>query len=652
MPRYLILGTAGHIDHGKTSLVRALTGVDTDRLPEEKRRGITIDIGFARLDLGDYVLGVVDVPGHERFIRNMVAGASGIDLALLVVAADDSVMPQTREHLEILELLGVRHGVIAVTKVDLVESDWLELVQEEIRSLVRTTFLKDAPIVRTSAVTGAGIAELREALRSRCARIESHRPRELFRLPIDRSFAIQGHGTVVTGSVWSGELRVGDEVEWLPPQRLLRVRSLQNHEHPVELVTRGQRAAVNLPGVHHTDILRGHEIAQPGYLKPSQLLSVSIRVLESSPFDVRHRRRVRLHIGTAEVIASVSLLETPQLKPGQVGLAQLLTSEPVMATWGQPFVLRSESPLVTVGGGRVLQPVARRMNRRQLDRLRMLRCLEESDPTTRAAAALWFYGVSPWSELDLCRDAGLVPTLAAEVLQQLRQQGILVELTLKQRRRTVWLHRDVLADLEQRVLAVVEQLHAQQPLAFYQPTTSVAARLSPALDEALVTTLIDRLLGRGELVGTEQAVARKGHSPRLSATEVRVREELVRLFHSAGFSPPSIEELQKQTGSRGETIRLLLGLSVAEGTLVAINEEVFLHSEWERELKRRVQQKLAEKPVGLTVAEIRDLLGTTRKFAVPFCEYLDRIGLTRREGDLRVLAPTAGSTASLPTESS
>src|SRR5436305_6434121 len=322
MPRDLILGTAGHIDHGKTSLVKALTGIDCDRLPEEKARGITIDIGFASLDLGDYRLGVVDVPGHERFVKNMLAGATGVDLALLVVAADDSVMPQTREHLDILQLLGLSHGVIAMTKSDLVDADTRSVVALEVRELVRDTFLADAPLVATSAQSGAGDAELKAALADACRRVEARRGGEWFRLAIDRSFVVQGHGTIVTGSVTSGAVRVGDELDWLPGGRRVRVRALHNHDTPVDEVHRGMRAAINLAGVAHEDVRRGQELAAPGYLKPARTLTVRLRASADARRPLKHRAPVRVHLGTAELLGSVALLDRDVLLPGEWGLAQ------------------------------------------------------------------------------------------------------------------------------------------------------------------------------------------------------------------------------------------------------------------------------------------------------------------------------------------
>ncbi len=634
--RFYILGTAGHIDHGKTSLVRALTGIDTDRLPEEKKRGITIDIGFARLDLGDVRLGIVDVPGHERFIKNMVAGASGVDIALLVVAADDSIMPQTREHLEILQLLGLRHGAVALTKADLVDEGWLELVREEVAEFVRGTFLEGAPIVVTSAATGRGLEELKEVLRRLCQQLEVDRPQEFFRMAIDRSFPVQGYGTVVTGSVWSGALRVGEEVEWLPAGRVLRVRSLQNHEESVEAVYRGQRAAVNLGGVHHTEIARGHEIATPGLLRPSQLLTVELRVLKSSPLPVRHRKRIRLHIGTAEVLVVVSLLDRAELRPGEVGLAQLYATEPVTATWGQPFVVRAESPLVTVGGGRVLQPVARRIQRRHLDRLERVEQLLSDDPRTRAEAAVWFYGWQPWTVMDLARDVGVSRDGAAKLMEALRQQGVLIELPVRQKR-SLLVHREAVAGLERRILRRVEQLHESSPLPLFHPVPRVLAQLQGQFEEAVLLAVLERLLKSGELVGSEKAVARKGYIPRLTQAERRLKGTLEEAIRAGRFSPPESTALARELGVAHELVDRLLQLSAAEGRLVQVGEHLYVSPEVANELVAKVRAALERKPSGLTVAEIRDVLGTTRKYAVPYCEYLDSIGVTQRKGDLRVL---------------
>src|SRR5229473_3082609 len=423
MPRDLILGTAGHIDHGKTSLVKALTGIDCDRLPEEKARGITIDIGFAILDLGDFRLGIVDVPGHERFIKNMLAGATGIDLAVLVVAADDSVMPQTREHLEILRLLGLRHGLIALTKSDLVDGETCEVVELEIRELVQGSFLEHAPIIRTSAQTGEGIDELKNAIAEICRHVEARTDKEWFRMAIDRSFIVQGHGTVVTGSVTAGSLRIGDEVDWLPRRERVRVRSLQNHDRQVEEVHRGMRAAINLAGVHHEDVIRGQELATPGYLEPSRVLTVRLHCLADVKRPIKHRAPVRFHLGTAELMSSVALLDCDTIEPGQWGLAQLFLEAPATATWGQPFVVRESSAAQTLGGGQVLQPVAKKIRRRHLEILERIERLWTGNAQERTLTVAWFGGFSGFTPADLVRGANVGPDEAQKLIDGLKASG-------------------------------------------------------------------------------------------------------------------------------------------------------------------------------------------------------------------------------------
>lgn len=640
MNRHLILGTAGHIDHGKTTLVRTLTGVDTDRLPEEKERGITIDIGFARLDLGEFQLGVVDVPGHERFIKNMLAGATGIDLAMLLIAADDSVMPQTREHLEILQLLGVRHGLVVLSKCDLADADWLELVDDEAANLVAGTFLAGAPIVRTAAASGRGIDELKQALRDVCSRVTRRNRSEYFRLPIDRSFAVQGHGTVVTGSVWSGTVEAGDEVQWLPSGELLRIRGLQNHESAATTVSRGQRAAINLGGAHHSDVLRGNELATPGFLKSSQLFTVRIYVLPSSPRPLKHRTRLRLHVGTAERIASVSLLQENAIERGEWGLAQLFLDEPATATWGQPFVLRTESPMVTIGGGQVLQPVAPRLTRRQPERLEQVRPLASEVGAERAAAVLYFYGLSDWTDADLSRDAGLARDEIEPVLRELAAAGTLAQLPVGTRR-TLRLHSVLLQEFEVRALHALDRLHEEYPLHAAIPRQRLVARLDYLGDEQMVQAVVQRLVAFKRVTGDERAVARSGFAPKLSAAERRLRDQVLAAFEAAALQPPSLDELTKKAVARADAVGQIVDLCVAEGLLAQVSSDVFLHVKAEADLRQRITAALQTRP-GLAVSDVRDILGVTRKYALPFCEYLDRVGCTRREGDLRVLAtPTS-----------
>jgi selenocysteine-specific elongation factor len=635
MPRDLILGTAGHIDHGKTSLVKALTGIDCDRLPEEKARGITIDIGFATLDLGEFRLGIVDVPGHERFIKNMLAGATGIDLAVLVVAADDSVMPQTREHLEILQLLGLRHGLVALTKCDLVDETTREVVELEIRELVHGSFLETAPIVRTSAHTGEGLDQLKTSIAEVCRKVEDRPGQEWFRLAIDRSFIVQGHGTVVTGSVTSGSLRVGDEVEWLPRGEKVRVRSLQNHDRPVEEVHRGQRAAINLAGVHHEDVIRGQEVATSGYLVPSRVLTVRLHCLADVKRPVKHRASIRFHLGTSEIMGTLSLLDADAVEPGGWSLAQVFLEEPATATWGQPFVIRGPSATQTLGGGQILQPVAKKIRRRHLEMLERIERLWSGDTEQRALTVAWFGGFAGFSAADLVRGANISPAEAPDLIARLNARGDLVDVAVSQARRLL-LHADMLKELDDRILHVVSRLHEEFPLMSSHDRQKVQSQLDYVGDEALVHAAVDRLIARKQLVGDLRRLARADFKPKLGANLRKLKDKMVAAFQEARFQPPDPASFAGQAGGNAANLKDLFDVCVAEGLLVQITDDIYLHSNTESEMRRLISEKLAAGP-GLTVAEIRDLLGTTRKYAVPLCEYLDRVGVTRREGDLRFI---------------
>lgn len=638
MPRDLILGTAGHIDHGKTSLVKALTGVDCDRLPEEKARGITIDIGFAHLDLGDARLGIVDVPGHERFVRNMLAGATGIDLALLVVAADDSVMPQTREHLEILKLLRVRHGLVALTKADLVDETTLEVVSLELRELLRGSFLEDAPIVPTSAHTGLGIDALKGALRAAAARVNARDAAEWFRLPIDRAFVVQGHGTVVTGSVVSGTVAVGDELEWHKGDgtaELVRVRALNNHGKPADEVHRGQRAAINLAGVPHDSVRRGQELARPGYLVPSRVLTVRLFATAESRHPLKHRLPLRVHIGTSEVMASVSLLDCDTLDPGQWALAQLFLDEPVTAVWGQPFVARDSSAEHTLGGGQVVQPNAGKVRRRHVEAIEHIEKLWSDAADTRALAVAWFAGFDGFAPADLVRAAGVAPDDVGAVSARLVASGKLVELALANNRKLL-VNAERVAELEERILGALAGLHAEHPLMTNHDRQKVLARLDYVGDEQLLQAVAERLVRAKKLVGDARRIARADFKPKLSANQRKLKDKIVEAHVAAGFAPPEPKEFANQAGGNAAALKDIFEVACAEGFLVRVTDEIYLSAEADAEMRRRVTERLQNGP-GATVAEIRDLLGTTRKYAVPVCEYLDRIGLTARAGDLRVL---------------
>ncbi len=566
----------------------------------------------------------------------MLAGATSMDLAMLVIAADDSVKQQTREHLDILRLLDLPSGVIALTKCDLADADWIDLVGEEIRELVADTFLADAAIVRTSATTGAGLDDLRDALgaaASRAAAFRAPLAEAPFRMAIDRTFTIAGHGTVVTGSVATGRAKVGETLMLEPMGREVRVRGLQNHDRTVDEIQRGQRAAINLAGVHHDEIERGCELAAPGHLTAARLITAGISLLPTAR-PLKDRTRVRVHIGTTETMASMRLLDCDLLKPGESGLAQLFLSEPVAATWSQPLVLRSESPVATIGGGRVLDPAAERIRRADDVVIGLLHDLQSTDESKRAGAAMFFAGLRGWQAPDLARTAGIADAAAAE--DALRLGGSLQKLALP-RGRTLLVHRAALERSFQHIARALAKLYEQHPLRNAFDRTSVASRLAWLGDAPLVDAILEKMQAAGQVKLTDKRVSLVGHGPQLSKGEQALLEQIVERYRAAGFQPPSAKEVQKDAVKNRDSVPQLIALAAAEGDLVEFDQDFYLHVDHERDMRKLLTEQINQRG-GLTVADIRELLSTTRKYAVPLCEYLDRIAFTRRDGDLRVLA--------------
>jgi selenocysteine-specific elongation factor len=634
----LILGTAGHIDHGKTSLIRALTGTDTDRLPEEKRRGITIELGFAELAYPDVRLGIVDVPGHERFLRQMLAGATGMDMALLVVAADDSVKPQTREHMEVLRMLKLSSGVIVLTKCDLADADWMDLVEQEVRELTAGSFLEQAPVVRTSAVTGMGIAELKSILHQQALEANS-RGRDSwrqapFRMAIDRVFSLSGHGTVVTGSVASGSTLVGNSLLIQPQGIEVRVRSLQNHDRSVDEVHRGQRAAINLAGVHPESLTRGHELCAPGYLFASQRIAVSMTMLGSLSRPFRRRTRVRVHMGTAEVMAEVQLLDAASLLPGAHGMALLRLAEPLACHWDQPFVVRSESPVTTIGGGRVLVPVVPRIRPNERPALDYLAVLAHSDAAGRMSAAIYFSTLGIWSSEQLYGMCGIPQ--AHEALDELVVSGNLIRLRSPTGREFV-AHPAKCLEWETILLTRLSMLHERHPLATMFEQTQVTSGLEYLCDPMWLVALLELLAKSKRVCMRQSRVGMADRQPKLTAMQTKVLAEVLNQFEQGQFQPPTLAELQKAFPQHARDLERLMQIAEAEGNLVRVSKDLFLAASADRRLRDAVHEALAGGK-GMTVSELREILGTTRKFAVPFCEYLDRCQVTRRDGDVRKLA--------------
>ena len=644
MLKDLILGTAGHIDHGKTSLIGALTGTNTDRLPEEKQRGITIELGYAHLDLPPYRLGIVDVPGHEKFVRQMLAGATGMDVALLVIAGDDSVKQQTTEHLDILRMLDLPAGVIALTKCDLVDADWLEMVEEEIRGLVANTFLKDAPIVRTSSKTGEGLDDLKAALTAACEKVaatdRANLGRAPFRMAIDRAFTIEGHGTVVTGSVSSGTLNVGDQLEIQPGDIEVRVRGIQNHDHTAESVSRGQRAAINLAGIKQGEVERGHELADSGHLISSTLLTVELNILSHIKKPFKDRTRIRFHVGTAELFGNVRLLDKDQIEPGQTGLAQVYLSEPAVTVWNQPFVARRQSPVETIGGGRILQPNATRIRRPDETDLAMIGDLKSEDPVMRSAASVYLADNINWKPSDLQRAAGIVEV--DSVVEQLRSDQTIQTIQVSTSR-SITVHKQRFQQLGLRVMKTLERLHRDHPLRFTHARTIFNAEFAYMNQPELLDAVIGDLKKQKKVNANVNTIGLVGYGPKLSKGQRQLLDSLVNQLKEAALKAPTVSDLVKSASKNKESVVELLEMAVENGDLAKLNSDYFLHCDVIKEVK----SKLTQAPnvgAGLTMSEIRTLLDTSRKYAVPLCEYLDRVGFTERDGDVRRLTSRLTST--------
>ena len=641
MSTNLILGTAGHIDHGKTSLTRVLTGKETDRLPEEKKRGITIELGYAHLELPPYRLGIVDVPGHEKFVRQMLAGATGMDMAMLVVAGDDSIKQQTREHLDILRLLDLPAGVIALTKCDLVEPDWLELVEDEIRQLVAGTFLESAAIVRTSSKTGMGIDELKKVLGNAAAvAAESDRQKRLaapFRMAIDRCFTMEGHGTVVTGSVSSGQASVGDQLLVQPGGHEVRIRGLQSHDSSTDFVQRGQRAAINLAGIHHDQVERGHELCATGHLIPSQLMTVQISMLHSEKKPFKDRTRVRFHIGTTELFANVRLLGASELEPGQTGFAQLFLNEPAVATWNQPFVMRRQSPVVTIGGGRILHPNAHRLRKPTDTDLKMVEELTCKDEFLRANASLYFSNDPEFPAASLSRTAGVSEPKI--IFNRLIEEKKLIDIEISASR-TMYVQNDRFDEISERVIKVLNRLHDQHPLRFSHPLSNLDVEFAYLDQPQLLKATITKLRQEKKVEVRNGTIGLAGRGPNLSKGERVLLDQLVGDVRQHGTKPPTPKELQANAKKNKDSVFQLLDLAVNNGNLVKLSDQIYWHADVFDEALGKVKSAIVQDG-GITMSDIRQLIDTSRKFAVPFCEYLDEIGMTKRDGDLRVLGPAA-----------
>lgn len=633
---HVVIGTAGHIDHGKSALVKALTGYDPDRLKEEKERGMTTDLGFAFL--GDNVT-IIDVPGHEKFVRHMLAGASTVDLVMLVVAADDSVMPQTTEHFDICRLMGIRQGLVAITKTDLVDAEWLELVHADVEGLVAGTFLEGAPVMEVSSVTGNGIPELRNRLDEMVAGVDPKPDRGVFRLPVDRCFTIKGFGTVVAGTVLSGHAAPGDKLELQPQQKTVRVRGIQRHEHGIDQTVLGDRAALNLQGIEKETVARGNVLATPGYYRPTEVFNASLFLLKTAGRPLRHMTRVRLHIGTAEVMARVALLETRELSPGKEGLVQFRTEGPVVCDWSDHYVVRSYSPQHTIGGGIVLEPNARKERRFDDAVVARLKAMREGDTAAVVEQALVrnrFEAVQPE---ELARGLAITDEDITRYIDALSADGKVSRFVFEGKDYLV--HARNMADGRNAVLAALDEFHRQNPFRVGLKRPELRGKSSRGFSVPLFDAIVSALLSEGVLVEEGGKVRKSGHELRLKPEERELFDRVAARMLERGFSPPSMD--QALAGARKVPADRVRTALLETGVLVDVGESVVFHRDVVAR-GREIVVELFKETDELAASDIRKRMGSTRRYVIPLLNYFDSTGLTQRRGDKRVLRKTAGKT--------
>ncbi len=639
----LILGTAGHIDHGKSSLVLALTGTDPDRLAAEKQRGITIELGFAQLELpAGERMGVVDVPGHERFVRQMIAGSTGIDVALLCIAADDGVMPQTEEHLAVLTLLGVPTCVVALTKCDLVDEEWRSFVADEVRSRLAATPYADAAIVGVSSKTGEGLDELKAAI-ARAAKATRRRgDAAAFRLPVDRSFTIKGAGTVVTGTLWSGQVRVGDEVEILPAGTKTRVRSIQVHGQAVDAAGSGHRTALNLNGVSTEDVRPGDMLATPGTIRPSDHFDVELTYLGVPGSDKALESGARVHVahGTREVIGRVLLMDAGKLAPGAKALAQLRTEEDLSVSRGDRFIIRSYSPVHVIGGGEVLRAHPRRSTNLTQGESALVEALRTGNAVAAVAAVLdeaaW-----PLSAEDIARTAELDPAAAQEALAKLVDDGRAVRIQpgraaqTERESATLITTKRMLQKMDGALENALLKFHAANPEATGASKESLRSTLAPACPAPTFDALLAHAAEAGRIVVDGGEVSHPEAGAGARKMEEQTAAALLAALEDAGATPPTTKELIAQVGAAQQVGYKALGALERDGRAVKVSDEFYFASSALDALAAAVRNKLATGAA--SAAELKDAMGTTRKYAIPLLEHFDAIGLTRRAGEAREL---------------
>jgi len=630
--KQVILGTAGHIDHGKTSLIKALTDIDTDRLKEEKERGITIELGFAHLKLpSGELLGIVDVPGHEKFVKNMVAGATGIDLVALIIAADEGIMPQTREHMEICELLDIKNGLVVLTKIDMVEADWLELVKEDITAYLSGTFLEKAPLIEVSSVTGDGLDDLIKAIDEIVKVIPKRDPGNFFRLPIDRVFTMKGFGTVVTGTTISGSINTGDDVTVYPQKLSSRIRGIQVHNNETDQASAGLRTAINLHGAEKAQIRRGNILAAKNSLRSTYMVDVELELLPDSPRTLKNRAKARFHTGTSEIISTVVLLDRDELEKGDTCYGQIRLGEPTAVLPGDRFILRSYSPVRTIGGGKILNALPlkkKRFSKAVLSELALLNSGTLEEKTELFTRMGRFQGRNR-DEIQFLTNSGKknldesINTLLAKkrIIQYNKENG-------------THIHPEYLEKAINEIVSTLTEYHNEFPLKAGLFKEELRSRTIGSRNQRLFNFIISQLIRDNTVVQEKELLRLKGHKVALASDQETIRQQIEEAYLKGGLQPPYFKELNnKLSENRGSDV---LEVMVKDGILIKVKEDLYFHRDIIDNLKNRLIAFLKEKGE-ISTPQFKEMTGVSRKYTIPIIEYFDRSHVTVRVGDNRVL---------------
>lgn len=631
--KQIVLGTAGHIDHGKTSFVKALTGINTDRLKEEQVRGITIELGFAWLDLPSGIrIGIVDVPGHEKFVKNMVAGATGIDIVAMVIAADEGVMPQTKEHMEICQLLSIKHGIVVLTKIDLVDEEWLELVTDDIKKFVKGTFLDDAPVIPVSAATGQGVDKFIKVLSELNPKIPGRSSSGLFRLPVDRVFTMKGFGTVITGTLISGRVQVGDTIMIYPSGITSKVRGIQVHNESVSEAVAGMRTAINFQGLEKASVNRGEVVSTPGALISTFMLDVSLRFLSSNKKPVKNRTCIRFHAGTSEIPGNLILLDREELLPGEATVVQLRLDTPIAVVKDDRFVLRSVSPVRTIAGGQILNPVPVKHKRfkTEVEGLKSLSDLLPEELVSYYVAQSGYKGVSI-SELKVMTN--ITEKQLDGNLQNLLSKKSIV---LADKENRIYLHQNTLNDLKLENHNFLDVYHRANPLKAGMPKEELKSKMPAFLNPKFFNLIINQMIKEKEISLDEDTVRLEGHKVSLGEDQSQIKIKLMEIFEKSGLTPPFLKDLTEELKVDPAKAKDVLMLLINEGAIIKIKEDFYILSENINKLKNTVVEFLRANEE-MTAPQFKDMTGASRKYLIPLLEYFDSKNVTIRIGDIRKL---------------